>query len=323
MIVFFVAMCFSLFLRTYMKNNDSITLTGEKIFFAIIFFALLILVLFACVADFILVRRIKRLTAASKSIASGDFDVRVKDWSDDELGELTESFNIMVKALRANEFLSREFVRNVSHEFKTPITSLKGYAKLLQNEELSQAERAEYAQIILQESERLHKLSADLLQLSALDSSEIVKQTKAFRLDEQIKRIILLMQRDWERKNIEMIVDVDETDYAGKEELIYLVWLNLISNAIKYTEPGGKIEIRLINGKNIVFKIKDSGIGIKDEIKDKIFDEFFIGDKSRNQGSSGLGLSITKKIIEKFGGNLSFTSREGEGTEFTVLLSHL
>jgi signal transduction histidine kinase len=227
----------------------------------------------------------------------------------------------MLKALRSNEYLNKEFVNNVSHEFKTPITSLKGYAQLLKKDGLSDAERKEYSEIILSEAERLHKLSIDLLQFSALESSDIIKQTDTFRLDEQIKRIIVLMQNEWEKKNIEMVVDLAPILYKGNEGLLYLVWLNLISNAIKYTDENGRVEVKLLDGKNVTFTVKDSGIGIKKEIQSKVFDAFFIGDKSRNRGSSGLGLPITKKIIDKFNGNISFKSESGVGTEFTVLLS--
>jgi signal transduction histidine kinase len=304
-----------------MNNQESITLNKDMLFLFIMLIAFLILVLFAFATEYIVIRRIKKISDATKIIAKGNFDFDINDFADDELSELTDSFNIMLKALRANQYLSREFVNNVSHEFKTPITSLKGYAKLLQRNNISDSERKEYSEIIVNEAERLHKLSKDLLQLSELESPNIIRQTDTFRLDEQIKRIILLIQKEWEEKNIEMVVDLDNIEYRGNEELMYIVCLNLISNAIKYTGQNGKIEIKLTEGKNITFSVKDNGIGIKKEMQDKVFDQFFVGDKSRNQGSNGLGLSITKKIIDKFNGNISFVSEEGKGTEFIVLLS--
>jgi signal transduction histidine kinase len=283
--------------------------------------ALLILVFFALATEYIVIRRVKKLTVAAKIVAKGNFDFDIKDFSNDELSELTENFNLMVKALRTNEYLSKEFVNNISHEFKTPITSLKGYAMLLKKDGVSDAERKEYADILLTETERLHKLSRDLLRLSALEYADIVKRNDSFRLDEQIKRIILLMQKEWEEKNIDMVVDLDPIAYTGNEELLYLVWLNLISNAIKYTAANGRIKISLTDGANITFSVKDSGVGIKKELQRRVFEQFFVGDKTSNQGSSGLGLAITKKIIEKFNGKISFVSEEGAGTEFTVLLN--
>ncbi|MDR2090571.1 MAG: HAMP domain-containing histidine kinase [Clostridiales bacterium] len=320
-ILFVVSLFAGFFLLIRMNNSDSITISRDNMFYFIVIIALLILIFFAFTTEFLVIRRIKKLTAAAKIIAKGTFDFDINDYADDELSELTENFNLMLKALRSNEYLNKEFVNNVSHEFKTPITSLKGYAQLLKKDGLSDAERKEYSEIILNEAERLHKLSKDLLQLSSLESSNIVKQTDNVRLDEQIKRVILLMQNEWERKNIEMVVDLDPIVYRGNEELLYLVWLNLISNAIKYTDENGRIEIKLLDGKNVTFIVKDNGIGIKKENQSKVFEHFFIGDRSRAEGSSGLGLPITKKIIDKFNGNISFKSEEGKGTEFTVSLN--
>jgi signal transduction histidine kinase len=311
----------SFFLLIRMNNRDSITMSRDNVFLFVMIVALLILIFFALTTEFIVIRRIKKLTAATKIIAKGNLDFDINDYADDELSELTENFNLMLKALRSNEYLNKDFVNNVSHEFKTPITSLKGYAQLLKKDGLTDAERKEYSDIILNEAERLHKLSIDLLQFSALESSDIIKQTDTFRLDEQIKRIILLMQNEWERKNLEMVVDLAPITYKGNEGLLYLVWLNLISNAIKYTDENGRVEVKLLDGKNVTFIVKDNGIGIKKEIQSKVFESFFVGDKSRNRGSSGLGLPITKKIIDKFNGNISFKSESGVGTEFTVILN--
>jgi signal transduction histidine kinase len=321
-ILFILTLVSAILLRVLMIDN-SVPMTRDKVFFLIIIVAFLILIFFGIATEYILIRRLKRLTEATKIIAKGNFDFDITDNADDELSELATNFNLMLKTLRANEYLSKDFINSVSHEFKTPITSLKGYAKLLQKDTVTAEERKEYSEIILSESERLHKLATDLLRLSALESSDIIKQSAEFRLDEQIKQIILLLQKDWENKNLDMVIDLDPVKYKGNEELIYLVWLNLISNAIKYTDSGGKIEIGLNADKTISFKIKDNGIGIKNEYKDKIFDQFFMADKSRNNNSSGLGLAITKKIVEKFGGNISFVSRVGEGTEFTVILPRL
>ncbi|MDR1905989.1 MAG: HAMP domain-containing histidine kinase [Clostridiales bacterium] len=322
LILFIVSLLTSFFLGILLRaSGESITLTREMLFVLVMVIAVIILTAFAFATNYLVIRRINKLIAATKIIAKGNFDFDINDYFDDELSELTANFNLMIQALQSNEYLSKEFINNVSHEFKTPITSLKGYAKLLQKDNITTDERKEYCEIILNETERLHKLSNDLLQLSALDSPNIIRQTDCFRLDEQIKRIILLMQNEWESKNIEMIVDLDPINYRGSEELLYLVWLNLISNAIKYTDENGKIEIKLNEETNIMFKIKDNGVGIKKEYHDKIFEQFFVGDKSRNQGSSGLGLPITKKIIDKLKGNISFTSTEGVGTEFVVLLT--
>lgn len=319
-ILFVVSVMASLFIWLFTGKRQDMVLTGDMVFLFILFIALIIMISFALAAEYIIIRRVKRLSEATKIIARGNLDFEIKDSSSDELAALSDNFNIMLRALRANEYLSRDFVNSVSHEFKTPITSLKGYAKLLQKNALTEEERKEYAEIILTEAERLNKLSKDLLKLSELDGANIIKQTDAFRLDEQIKRVILLMQTEWENKNIDMDVELDEIEYVGSEEYLYLVWLNLVSNAVKYTYQNGRIEIRLSGGKNIKFTIRDDGIGIKEEYRDKIFNRFFVGDKKLSPSSNGLGLSITKKIIEKLKGDISFDTEEGKGTEFTVII---
>lgn len=271
-------------------------------------------------ATITVVRPIKLISEASKKVAGGDFSIQLPIKGNTEVSELTRNFNLMVKELSANEYLHKEFVSNVSHEFKTPITSLKGYAKLLKCEDLPDDKRQEYADIIISESERLSNLSSKLLKLSELENEIIRNKREQFSLDEQIRDAILLLQNEWEKKNLELDVDMEEVTFKGYKELMALVWINLISNAIKYSGQGDLLKITLRQTDKITIEIRDSGIGMTKEDAGKIFRRFYKADKSRNGTGTGLGLSIVKKIIELHDGTIYVDSEPGKGSTFVVAL---
>jgi signal transduction histidine kinase len=271
-------------------------------------------------ATITVVRPIKLISEASKKVAGGDFSIQLPIKGNTEVSELTRNFNLMVKELSANEYLHKEFVSNVSHEFKTPITSLKGYAKLLKCEDLPDDKRQEYADIIISESERLSNLSSKLLKLSELENEIIRNKREQFSLDEQIRDAILLLQNEWEKKNLELDVDMEEVTFKGYKELMALVWINLISNAIKYSGQGDLLKITLRQTDKITIEIRDSGIGMTKEDAGKIFRRFYKADKSRNSTGTGLGLSIVKKIIELHDGTIYVDSEPGKGSKFVVEL---
>jgi signal transduction histidine kinase len=269
-----------------------------------------------------IVKPIKRISKASKEVAKGNFDIEVKIKSKDEIGQLTADFNLMTKELKNIDFLRKDFVSNVSHEFKTPITSIKGFAKLIRDGKLSDDQLAEYSEVIVNESERLSFLSSNLLKLSDLDSKMIRENAKMFSLDEQIRKTILILEVQWSKKEIEFDIDLDEILITGDEHLLQEVWLNLIQNAIKFSDQKGIIRIALHKNGNIVkADISDSGIGIADEDKSRIFERFYKCDKSRSNDGNGLGLVIVKKIVELSNGKVYFESELGKGTTFTVELS--
>jgi len=271
-------------------------------------------------ATITVVRPIKLISEASKKVAGGDFSIQLPIKGNTEVSELTRNFNLMVKELSANEYLHKEFVSNVSHEFKTPITSLKGYAKLLKCEGLPDDKRQEYADIIISESERLSNLSSKLLKLSELENEIIRNKREQFSLDEQIRDAILLLQNEWEKKNLELDVDMEEVTIKGYKELMVLVWINLISNAIKYSGQGDLLKITLRQTDKIIIEIRDSGIGMTKEDAGKIFQRFYKADKSRNGTGTGLGLSIVKKIIDLHDGTIYVDSEPGKGSKFVVEL---
>ncbi|AIQ13016.1 sensor histidine kinase [Paenibacillus durus] len=268
-----------------------------------------------------IVKPIKRLSKASKEVAKGNFDIEVKVTSGDEMGQLTADFNLMTKELKNIDVLRKDFVSSVSHEFKTPITSIKGFAKLIRDNRLTDEQFSEYTEIIVNESERLSVLSSNLLKLSELDSKVIREQATVFSLDEQIRKAVLILEAAWSKKEIEFDIDLEEVIITGDEHLLQEVWLNLIQNAIKFSNQQGMIKIGLYrSGELVKVEIADHGIGIRAEDKERVFERFYKGDKSRSQDGNGLGLVIVKKIVEMSGGKVYFESEPGRGTTFIVEL---
>ncbi len=268
-----------------------------------------------------IVKPIKRISKASKEVATGNFDIEVEVTSGDEIGQLTADFNIMAKQLKSIDILRKDFVSNVSHEFKTPITSIRGFAKLIRDGELSRDQLYEYGDIIVDESDRLSLLSSNLLKISELDSKLIYEEASKFSLAEQIRKTILILQIQWEKKDIEFDLDLEEIIITGNEHLLQEVWLNLIQNAIKFSHSKGVIKINLEKNESTVkVIISDKGIGIKDEDKKRIFERFYKGDKSRSTDGNGLGLVIVKKIVELSNGKIYVDTKQGQGSTFTVEL---
>lgn len=268
-----------------------------------------------------IVKPIKQLSAAAKQVAKGDFEVRVQTGSVDEVGRLTGDFNTMVKELKSIDALRRELVSNVSHEIRTPITSIKGFAELIRDGDLPVEQRVEFSNIIVSESMRLMDLSTNMLKLSELDSQVIREEPVRFPLDEQVRKTILLLEPFWTAKRIEFDLNLDEILYIGNKDLLFQVWLNLIQNAVKFSNDGGmvRVSLRKADGR-IIFTVSDSGIGIAEEDKGRIFDRFYRGDKARMKDGNGLGLVIVKKIVDLAGGRIHFISEQNKGTEFTVEL---
>lgn len=273
-----------------------------------------------------IMRKIKNISDAMAEISKGNFKVRVSetDKADmpSEFGELERSFNKMASDLEGTEIFQNDFINNFSHEFKTPIVSIRGFARQLQNPNLTDKERDEYISIIISESERLTKMSSNILLLTKLENQQIVSEKTSFSLDEQIRRCILLLEKDWSRKNIEFNLDgLCDVQYTFNEEMLSHVWINLFSNAIKFSPDGGniKIELNCHDGK-IICTVTDEGIGMSEEVSSHIFEKFYQGDKSHSGSGNGIGLNIVSRIVTLAGGEISVFSREGEGSKFEVNL---
>ncbi|MDR2656772.1 MAG: HAMP domain-containing histidine kinase [Oscillospiraceae bacterium] len=265
-------------------------------------------------------RPFHELVDATNKIAAGRFDTRIELHGIREAELLADSFNKMAKELGGIETLRSDFIRNVAHEFKTPVASIKGFAKLLRKDNLSPESRNEYIDIIIREAERLAQLSSNVLLLSKLENQEIETDRHSFLLDEQLRRVILMMEPEWRRKRIGVTADLDECEYCGGEELLTQVWINLIGNAIKFTPDGGSVTVTLRSRPEPTVRIADDGVGMSGETIQHIFEKFYQADPSRSVKGNGLGLPLVKRILEMSDGGITVTSEEGKGTEVVVTL---
>jgi len=266
---------------------------------------------------------VKELCRAMEKVADGDFKVRLNTHStSQEINELYSGFNLMVHELDSTEILQSDFVSNVSHEFKTPISAIEGYATLLSDCENLTEEQRRYVEKISFNTERLSSLVGNILLLSRLENQAINTQRECYRLDEQIRQSIVSLEPDWEKKSIEFDVAMDSVEYLGNESMMRHVWNNLIGNAIKFNPDFGMIRIRLSrSGGRIVFTVDDSGPGISDEAYKHIFDKFYQEDSSHRDEGNGLGLALVKRILAIEGGEVYAENLQGGGCRFTVTLN--
>jgi signal transduction histidine kinase len=265
------------------------------------------------------------LSEAAKKIARGDFSIRIapirKDGKKDFVEVMFDDFNTMTGELESIEMLKNDFIANVSHEIKTPLAVIQNYAAALQNETLEPGERLEYIKNIITSSQKLSALVSNILKLNKLEHEEIASDALPFDVSEQIRRCALAFEDLWERKNIKFGADLDEAAVCCDENMLELVWNNLIANAVKFTAPGGSISLSLkkLAGFAVV-RVSDTGCGMDGETQKHIFDKFYQGDSSHSQEGNGLGLALVKKAIDLTGAKISVMSRAGEGTTFTVRL---
>ncbi|MCU5222646.1 MULTISPECIES: envelope stress sensor histidine kinase HitS [Bacillus cereus group] len=260
-----------------------------------------------------------------QKIAKGDFSVKIRNEEkyDGEIGVLVKSINDMTDELNAMEKMRQEFVSNVSHEIQSPLTSIKGFARALQDTNLPEEKREHYLTIIETETTRLSKLSQNLLKLTLLESEEYTPERVTYRLDQQLKQIVLNSEPLWAEKEIELDLDLEKVHTTADQESMSQVWINLIHNSIKFTPSSGTISIKLKEYETLVeVRIRDTGIGISEEQKQHIFERFYKADSSRNRayGGSGLGLAIVKKVLDLHQGGIKVESEEGNGTEFIVCI---
>ena len=267
---------------------------------------------------------------AMKNMAQGNFNIDLSSYvkqfgkREHPILEIIESINHMAKELGEMEHMRQEFISNVSHEIQSPLTSISGFAHALKSDQLSNEERIQYLNIIEEESMRLSRLSENLLKLTSLESDHPPFEPKNYRLDQQLRRVILSIEPQWRNKDIEMDVCLDPVTIHSDEDLMDQVWINLLNNSIKFTPSNGKISVKVmeIETDGIAVIIKDTGIGMTKEVQMHIFERFYKADPSRSRasGGSGLGLAIVKKIIELQNGEIEIESSLNEGTEFKIIL---
>ncbi|GFZ84904.1 two-component sensor histidine kinase [Paenibacillus marchantiophytorum] len=268
----------------------------------------------------------QKMIAAIRSMSRGDFNVSVEEDLHDNgpFNELVESINNMAVELGQLEKMRQEFISNVSHEIQSPLTSISGFSRALQNEQISPAERKHYLEIIEAESTRLSKLSDNLLKLTSLESQHHPFEPTSYRLDKQIRNHILACEPQWVDKEIEMDIELEAVALSADADLLSQVWTNLIHNAIKFAPFGGTIGVHITASREeAIVRISNNGIHISEEDLPHIFERFYKADKSRNRlsGGNGLGLSIVKKIIDMHGGSIAVESEPEKTTTFIVRLS--
>ncbi|MCD8096365.1 MAG: HAMP domain-containing histidine kinase [Ruminococcus sp.] len=312
----------------YIKINAAYT----EDFYLIAFFIIAI-TLIACIVIGTLLttlvssgilKPIRNLSAATNLVARGNFKVRVPVPRDRDCAVLTKNFNKMTEELSGIETLRGDFISNVSHEFKTPLASIQGFAKLLDDESISEEERKEYTAVIISETERLSRLTSDILKLSKLENQKTIVDKKRFSIDEQIRKILLVLEPEWTKKNIEMDISLDDVYYFGNEELMAQIWQNVINNAIKFTPKDGKIGVKLFcTESNITVKISDSGPTIDPDTAEKIFDKFYQGDRSRKTEGNGLGLALVKRIVDLCNGKIYMENMYDGGVCFVIELPYV
>lgn len=277
-------------------------------------------------AAYYLMRKIfnplEQISVAAGKVASGDFTPEISYHGEfEELESTFENFNRMVKELNSVEIMRNDFIADVSHEFKTPLSAITGYATLLQDSELSEEERNDYIRKIFFHIEKLNDLTENILCLSKMEHQQFLENPVKFRLDEQIREAIVFLEPKWGAKNMELDLDLPEVTFTGHASLLFTVWTNLIGNAIKYTDAGGTISVTLAeNADSVQVAVRDTGIGMTEETKAHIFDKFYQGDTSRKSQGNGLGLAICKEIVKKCGGEIRVESIVGMGSLFTVML---
>ena len=313
---------------SYVYENISPEIRNEVVRFYRIYIAVSILIAFVLSSIFItinlwrMLKPVSALTEGTNKVAQGDFNVvlPVDTSRNDELGNLTDSFNKMARELSLINMLNNDFINNVSHEFKTPISSIQGFATVLLGTSLTD-EQKEYAEIIAYESARLTRLTSNILKLTKLENQVIITDRSDFYIDEQIRHSYVLLQKDLAEKGIEIDFELSQIKYNGSPELIQQIWHNLLSNAIKFTNENGKINIGCyVKDGKVIVSVKDNGIGMDKTTRTHIFDKFFQGDKSHSGHGNGLGLSLVNRIVKLCGGTIDIKSEFGNGSEFIICL---
>lgn len=269
-------------------------------------------------------RPVKKITEATAKMIQGDFSVRVdflpKIAANDSFNEIIEDINRMAEELSGVETLRTDFIANVSHEMKTPLSVIQNYGTLLQEPNLSEEKRMEYAKVITAASRRLADMMTNILKLNRLENQQIYPNFTTYDLGEQLCECLINYESVWEEKNIQIETDISENLLINADaELLSLVWNNLFSNAFKFTENGGKVSLKVFSDKKYAtVKISDTGCGMSKDVGEHIFEKFYQGDSSHATQGNGLGLSLVKRVVDIMQGEIGVESRVGEGSTFTV-----
>lgn len=274
----------------------------------------------SAIVSIIPIRPVADIIDGLNELSTGNYNARIDLGKHKSLKSVADAFNSLATELGNTEMLRSDFINNFSHEFKTPIVSISGFAKLLADDSLSDERRAEYLKIIEEEAGRLSDLATNVLNLSKVENMSILTEKKRFNASEQIRNCLLLLEKKWSAKNIDLDVEFDDYDIEADEELMKQVWINLFDNAIKFTPDGGKISVSVAgDARFICATITNYGAEIPPESLGKIFNKFYQGDTSHASRGNGIGLSIVKRIVDLHGGTVTVNSGDGK-TVFAVTL---
>ncbi len=304
--------------------NETWTMIGILAYY-LIFTCLLLSLIAGIIRRYVFGKPIRRLADAARRVAAGDFSVRVqpirKDGKKDEVEVLIEDFNTMVQELESTELLKNDFIANVSHEIKTPLSIIQSYAKAVKDPSFSPGQREEYIDTIISTSQKLNDMISNILKLSRLENQNILPDARNYPLGEQLRRCALNFMESWEKKGIHFEIDVSDVIIHYDDSLLELVWNNLLSNAVKFTPPGGKIRLlSRIEAENVIVSVEDTGCGMDSQTSSRIFEKFYQGDTSHMTEGNGLGLALVKRVLALTGAGIRVDSHPGKGSSFTVIL---
>ena len=267
---------------------------------------------------------VMELSRAMQKVAKGDYTIRLEPpphGPKNEMYDLWNSFNQMVRELNSTETLHSDFIANVSHEFKTPLATISGYATLLQDDTLTDEEKSEYINIIIQSTRELSRMTRNILSLSRLENQTIISEKESFRVDEQIRQCILRLEPVWSARALNIYPDLEPIVWEGNMELTAHIWTNFLENAVKFTPDGGEITITAQKKEPwLVITFQDSGIGMPPEVQAHIFDKFYQGDTSHKKKGNGLGLALVRRIVTLYNGSIEVDSLPGAGSTFRIFL---
>lgn len=269
---------------------------------------------------------LRKIARAARKVTEGDFSVQIptsrKKRKMNEIDVLIEDFNKMNRELAGNEMLKSDFISNVSHEIKAPLSLIQSYTKALKDGAYPPEQQEQYMDTVLEATERLNIMITNILKLSKLENQQIFPERKTYQLGEQLRRCALHFMEKWQEKNIEFEIDVEDVAVHYDDTLLEIVWSNLLSNAVKYTEQGGHISLSSHKTENTVLvTVEDSGCGMDAETCRRVFEKFYQGDTSRASEGNGLGMTLAKKIVDIAGGRICVESSLGNGSKFTVELN--
>lgn len=335
LVAFLVTCTMSLFVSTLARDLN-LTLTGDNLNHAAKLTFLNVILLSILFTTIDVIRRkltsekiTNHIASATREIVQGNFDTRISPVSrmsmDNSYNEIILCFNKMAQELGSLETLRTDFIANVSHEMKTPLTVMQNYGTLLQAPDLPDEKRIEYAKGITDGSRRMADMMTNILKLNRLENQQIYPKSDAYDLSDQLCECLLQYENVWEKSNISIDTDIEDGVYIKADsELLSLVWNNLLSNAFKFTPDGGTVSLNLSAKPDCVtVQVRDTGCGMTAEVGEHIFEKFYQGDTSHATQGNGLGLALVKRVMDIISGEISVESTLGSGTTFTVRIPKL